>query len=242
MLMNIKIVSPSLPYNMPPNKARIGVLSSRMQYGPDTLDKVAISYCNCIAAANGLPIILPNISMLADEYLSAIDGLILIGGSNDIDPAFYKEENLASVECMGEKDALEIQYVHLCLRLHKPLLGICRGMQILNVALGGSLVQDLPSAKLHLQPEKQENLIHSVHIHDSLILPEKDIMVNSIHHQAVKMLGKDLKITGRADDGTIEMIEHTSAPIIGVQWHPECLPHSKETRTIFSWLSKAASQ
>jgi len=234
--MNIKIVLPLFFYNMPLVKSTIGVLASRMQHGPDTLDKVATSYCDCIAAANGLPIILPNISMFADEYLSAIDGLILIGGSNDIDPAFYKEENVASRECLGEKDALEIQFVYSCLRLHKPLLGICRGMQILNVALGGSLVQHLPSSKLHLQPEKQESLIHSLHICHSSIFTDGDMMTNSIHHQAVNSIGKDLRITGRSEDGTIEMIEHIDAPIIGVQWHPECLPESKETRILFHWL------
>lgn len=218
------------------NTPHIGILCARLQFGPDMLEKVATSYVEAIVKANGLPFLLPNLADHMSQYLAEMDGILLIGGANDIDPNCFGEKNTASLECMIAKDEMEIQLIHDCIRLEKPVLGICRGMQIMNVALGGTLFQDLVSTLLHNQPDRQHERIHAVHILGSAVLPDGTIIVNSIHHQAVDVLGEDLRITGRAEDGAIEVLEHKKAPMIGVEWHPECLPDSDETNILFRWL------
>ena len=186
------------------------------------------------------PTLLPrSISKFAcDDILSQVDGLILQGGS-DISPQSYGQKALKKKwEGDQERDKYEIELVHAALRLNKPVLGICRGLQLINVAFGGSLYQDIPtqvkSKQQHRNPKLYDKLFHEVCLESSSYLAEiyKDIperRVISIHHQAIDRLGSDLVIEARSpSDGIIEGLRYNGGTkeiqkpyIVGVQWHPE---------------------
>lgn len=158
------------------------------------------------------------------------DGLILCGG-NDIDPEYYKEEINGSVDIDRKRDESEFSILKEFIKLKKPVMGICRGFQLLNIAFGGSLCQDIPNAKEH-SSFSDYDLVHEVFAeNDSFIkdLYGKKFFVNSFHHQAISRLGDNLEITLIASDNkTIEGIKHKTLPIIGVQWHPERMCFSKK--------------
>ena len=146
-------------------------------------------------------------------------GLVLCGGA-DIDPAIYGAENRGSVEIDADRDAAELRLLDFY--RDRPILGICRGVQILNAFFGGTLIQDLPTRDSHTSPDG--DLFHRV-----TALPGSRMErvygaafdVNSSHHQAVDLPAPGFRVTLRADDGAAEAIEHTSLPVFGVQWHPE---------------------
>ncbi|MFF1571954.1 gamma-glutamyl-gamma-aminobutyrate hydrolase family protein [Leifsonia sp. NPDC058292] len=155
---------------------------------------------------------------------------VLIMGGEDIAPAFYGAADGYEGESrhLVAADAAQIALVHRAIERNTPLLGICRGLQIINVALGGSLVQHLGEESRHKNhgvPIREVMATHPVHLAaGSLIsgLLEADtVAVQSAHHQAVDAVGENLVVTGRAPDGHVEALEHVSAPVIGVQWHPE---------------------
>lgn len=161
------------------------------------------------------------------EYLPEInanyDGLILCGG-NDIDPTYYGEEINGSVDIDYARDKVEFALLKAYLEAGKPVLGICRGYQLINVFFGGSLHQDIENAKEH-SSFSDFDLIHRVHAVKGSIAEKlygDDFVVNSFHHQAVNKLGAGLKVTMMSGDNTvIEGFEHNSLPVFGVQWHPE---------------------
>lgn len=149
-------------------------------------------------------------------------GLILPGGG-DITPAFYGEKNHGSRNINTELDILQLQALDLCIRESIPVLGICKGLQIINVGFGGSLIQDLPTASIH-RYEDGDKYHSTVTLKDSILhkLYGESPVVNSAHHQAIKELGSGLSaIQWCLDDNCIEAIVHTRLPILGVQWHPE---------------------
>lgn len=160
------------------------------------------------------------------------DGLILCGGS-DVDPAHYGREINGSVNINKERDRTEMAAAKEFLQAGKPILGICRGMQLLNVALGGTLIQHLPTTSVH-RNEDGTSLTHEV-------VATKDgtfhslygdrFSVNTFHHQAIDDLGTGLRVTLiHEGDNVIEGVEHDSLPCLGVQWHPEriCLSNLTE--------------
>lgn len=150
------------------------------------------------------------------------DGLILCGG-NDIQPLYYNEEINGSRNFDIERDKREFSIAKKFLETGKPILGICRGHQLLNVILGGTLIQHLPNASDHTGKNGVDN-IHTIKTNPKSILYNlygDYFFVNSSHHQAIKNLGNDLIATAYAMDGTIEAIEHISKPYIAVQFHPE---------------------
>ena len=169
------------------------------------------------------------------SYLPTIDtsydGLILCGGT-DINPARYAEELNGSVDIDFERDAAEFALLQAYIDAGKPILGICRGCQLINVFFGGSLYQDLPEADRH----KGKNNVDSVHnvtaIADSIVgrLYGERFAVNSSHHQAVKRLGDGLRASANWNGQYIEAIEHNSYPIFAVQWPPErmCFRNKRE--------------
>lgn len=191
-----------------------------------------------------------------DGCAKRLDGLLLAGG-NDIDPALYGH---AAVAELGEinplRDGLEMRLIPAFLRENKPILGICRGIQALNVALGGSLYQDLPSQYAetpasmerigHSQPEPYENPAHTVDILPGTLLGsiigEGRIPVNSMHHQAVWMPAPGLSVCARAADGVIEGVEMPGRPfVLAVQWHPERLADAA-SRRVFAAFIRAAEK
>ena len=184
------------------------------------------NYCRAVIAAGGIPVI----SALADaeEYAALADGILFTGSNCDIDPASYGQENQGSVECDPALDAMELKLFDAFYQAGKPIFGICRGIQLISVALGGSLVQDIPQEIPDLADHdaiyKKEHDCHPVSASEGSLLHRlfgKEFLTNSFHHQSVKDPGRDMRVSAVSTDGVIEAIEHTSRPIFGVQWHPE---------------------
>ena len=184
------------------------------------------NYCRAVIAAGGIPVI----SALADaeEYAALADGILFTGSNCDIDPASYGQENRASAECDPALDSMELKLFDAFYRAGKPIFGICRGIQLISVALGGSLVQDIPQEIPNLTDHdaiyKKERDCHPVTASEGSLLHRlfgKEFLTNSFHHQSVKDPGRDMRVSALSADGVIEAIEHTSRPIFGVQWHPE---------------------
>ncbi len=157
------------------------------------------------------------------EDVNLFDGLLLPGGG-DISPIFYHRKNRGSTNICISEDIIQLLLFHRFIEQKKPVLGICKGMQLINVALGGTLVQNLPTAQAHAWNNGDQ--LHNTAISKGSILSSLypgTIITNSAHHQAVCTLGNHLKATQHAHDGVIEGIEHKFLPILGVQWHPERL-------------------
>ena len=213
------------------------------------------SYISAIAEAGGEPlcIVRPNEDELAD-LLTFGDGILLVGGC-DIDPKQYHKQNLGqSKEINGERDRVELSLVKHARERNLPLLGICRGMQIINVAFGGSLYQDLatamPGAAAHyFYKDENGNLIPRDHRAHPVTITEGTLLyaavntatteVNSLHHQGVCRLGTELHASAHAPDGLVEAIELTGHPfLLGVEWHPEELK-DEPSQKIFAAFIKA---
>lgn len=187
-------------------------------------------YVKAIYNAGGVPVILPPTrdENLISNYLSLCRGILLSGGG-DIDPAWWGEnpvKGLGKISLL--RDYFEIQITRAANRRKIPVLGICRGCQVMNVAGGGSLIQDLPGEFEHDQNAPRDVPFHVILIESgsklASIINKNNVKVNSFHHQAVKKLAHSLKITAFAPDGTVEALEDPDqAFFIGVQWHPECL-------------------
>lgn len=206
---------------------------------------VPCGYVDAVRRAGGTPIALPPGDPDPAHYLDLIDGLILAGGG-DIDPEAYGgngHETIYSV--CGERDAFELRLVRAALlRQDRPVLCICRGMQILNVALGGDLHVHIPdtveNAVAHRLPERLPTS-HDARIDDTsrlaLILDTTRTVVESWHHQAVRELGRDLRPVAWSDDGVIEALEHqTHRWCVAVQWHPELQADDPVQQRLFSAL------
>jgi putative glutamine amidotransferase len=209
-------------------------------------------YMRGIEAAGGLPVIL---SMTADEEALAqwaknLDGFLFTGGQ-DVDPALYGEEKLPkSGEACAGKDRLEGILLNHILRLNKPALGICRGLQFMNAHLGGTLYQDIPSqmkdAIAHNQPPPYEETSHEAAIFkDSPLyawLGKEKINVNSLHHQGIKKLAGGLRIAAASPDGLPEAAWMPDKKFIfGVQWHPEYnFENDADSHTLFNVFIRAA--
>lgn len=208
---------------------------------------------NAISRAGGIPVMLPFTDFEKDieYYAQMISGLYAIGG-DDVDPNLFGEEpkqHLGSV--LPQRDQFEMALIKRVIELDKPFLGVCRGAQILNVALGGTMYQDICSqidTELiqHTQKAPKGHGSHSVNIlKDSLlhrITGEEKIMVNSWHHQANRQIPSTYTISGRANDGIIEAIESEAYPfVLGVQWHPEIMAtgNDKPSLKIFDGFIKA---
>ncbi len=150
------------------------------------------------------------------------DGLILCGGS-DVNPKYYNEEINGSVNIDNERDEIEFALLKAYIDAGKPVFGICRGFQLINIYFGGTLYQDIKEADLHKRINKIDS-VHSITANENSIVGRlygQNVSINSAHHQALKDLGKGLRATAYWQDKYIEAIEHTELPIFAVQWHPE---------------------
>jgi putative glutamine amidotransferase len=170
-----------------------------------------------------------------------ISGVLFTGGV-DIAPSRYGEKRYGKdIEIDESRDATEFEIAEKAFSLHLPVLGICRGCQLINVFLGGSLFQHIEG---HSKVNGKDSL-HEVEILEKTrlfgIVNEKTLEVNSAHHQAIKSTGKGLRVSARAMDRTIEGIESSEYPFLGVQWHPERLDNEESTK-IFSAFVKACSK
>jgi putative glutamine amidotransferase len=205
---------------------------------------LGLTYPNAVARAGGVPVVIPPFT--SDEsirdLLPRLDGVILAGGP-DLHPSLYGQEpspELGPTE--PTLDGYEVALVRIALERRMPMLCICRGLQALNVARGGTLIQDLPG---HRQTEPGRLPVHGVQIEpDSLLahaIGATDIRVNSFHHQAVDALGDHLRVVARSDDGLVEGVEATDRDwVLGVQWHAEGLIDSAEQHALFGAFMAAA--
>jgi putative glutamine amidotransferase len=196
-------------------------------------------------------------SMTVDEAMAGLDGLLLSGG-DDVDPARYQQPphpTIAGID--AARDDFEIHLINEARVRKLPILGICRGIQVLNVALGGTLIQDIPSEvngalehTLAVPPHQSYDLAHEIWIDKDTLLARlmSDRLgvadacdVNSRHHQAVKTVAPGFRVSATAPDGVIEAIETPSPPFcLGVQWHPENFWRTGEFRALFEAFVEAA--
>ena len=170
------------------------------------------------------------LTTLNPEEVCSCGGLLLPGGG-DITPAFFGERDKGSRNIDTELDILQFQALDICVRLGLPTLGICKGMQLINIAFGGTIVQDMPESHLHLAPDG--DVYHNTELEPDTLLHAlygDRAMVNSAHHQCLNRLGSNLRIIQRCcADGCPEAILHKSLPILGLQWHPERLNPDQTT-------------
>jgi len=226
-------------------------------------DAVLVSqgYVEGVRVAGGRPVVLPADTTWIDEpddVLDIVDALLVVGG-NDIDPTHYGQEPHAAIGALSpRRDAVELALVRRAVERDVPLLGICRGVQVLNVACGGTLVKDIPSEikgalehQLQVPPHESYALAHEVWLDkDTLLtrlmrerLSDADSCdVNSRHHQAVSRIAPGFVSSATAPDGIVEAIEDPSVPFcLGVQWHPENFWRTGEFRPIFEGFVEASN-
>jgi putative glutamine amidotransferase len=209
------------------------------------------NYFAAIASAGGLPVALPHLPELAEAYLETLDGLVVTGGAFDVDPALFGATHRhATVSLKEARTAFELAILRAALARDLPALGICGGQQLLNVALGGTLIQHIPDsvpdALPHEQPNPRTEPGHMVAIEPGSrlagIVGATEMQVNSAHHQAADAVGPGVYVSARAPDGVIEAIELPGRKfVIGVQWHPEYHVDPADRR-IFDALVAAARQ
>ena len=217
--------------------------------------QVGQAYITAIQKAGGIPVMIPvglNTHSL-NTLLDRVDGLLFTGGG-DIDPQRFDGESHPRVYGISpERDALEFFLIEAAMASGKPLLAICRGIQVLNVAFGGSLythIQDQieQSLKHDWFPKfPRDKLAHTVSLvcesKLQTIFGDSDIRVNSLHHQGISRVGQGLKATAFAPDGLVEGLEVEGAEFaLGVQWHPECLPEDAGMEKLFKTFVAASSQ
>ena len=229
---------------------RIGLTSCPGVFEDRLVATIERAYTAAIVHAGGIPLYLPMLDPLqADAVASVLDGILFTGGG-DVDPTWYGRSpspNLGKVD--AEQDSWEMALVRAGLAHDLPMLGICRGAQVMNVALGGTLVQHLPdiTSLEHCVKERCSTPVHDVVVDEAsrlrAILGVGDLGVNSLHHQAVEELGEGLVPVAWAEDGTLEAIESSGTRrMIGVQWHPELMVQDPCHGALFSWLAEEASR
>jgi len=182
-------------------------------------------YVDCVVAAGGIPVLLPPVSEAYDRLMSTVDGLVLTGGA-DVEPRRYGQEQHPTTYTRPNRDEFEFGLFAAARRQRKPVLGVCRGLQVMSVALGGTLVQHLPEAResTEHQPAPATFGRGTVTLADGsraagILGPETKTLC--CHHQAIDRLGTGLEPVGWAADGTIEAAELPGEFTLGVQWHPE---------------------
>lgn len=215
-------------------KPIIGITATLTQEGRVWQYTTGDRYIEAIRQAGGYAVVLPPTQDPEEQrqVLNLVDGLLIPGG-DDVAPCFYGEEPVAAVTTTDRQlDRFQLALIRMALEQDKPILGICRGLQILNVAFGGTLIQDIPTqvpgAICHNQKTltKEEPFHHVSLIKDSHLarmLWRDRVDTNTYHHQAIRKVGQGLVPVAHSADGIIEGVEAPSGRVLGVQWHPECM-------------------
>lgn len=193
---------------------------------------VSEDYVKAIQHVDAIPIIIPIVEneSFVKHYVSIVDGVVLSGGY-DIDPSFYQEKQHPKLgTLLKRRDEFELLLLKEAILQNKPVLGICRGLQLINVFFKGSLYQDLPSqfeSKIeHNQLKNPTKATHFIKVVENSFLSicgKSTLAVNSFHHQAIHQLGNDLIVAAKSEDGIIEAIQHKNLSIYAVQFHPEMM-------------------
>lgn len=215
-------------------KPIIGITSERKHQYSKKINLVKYAYIQAVVEAGGIPIVIPVLEETKDlkRYIDIIDGIIFTGGE-DISPIYFNQEPTKEVtEIDRDRDASEFELFKHAYERRIPIFGICRGLQLINVALGGTLYQDIykeiDNVIGHTSTYNVQEGYHTIEIdRDSILyeIYEKDkLLVNSLHHQGLKNLGKNLRSTSRTIDGMVESVETTEDRVVfGVQFHPELM-------------------
>lgn len=201
------------------------------------------TYVSALANANAeVILILPQPRESLEIELSRCDGLIIPGG-NDVNPKRYNQENLYSHSIEESIDQLDIDSIEIMDRLNKPIFGICRGLQILNVAFGGTLIQDI-NKQLHVKSNHNYSYLnnmplngHKIYIKEETRLSrilKTNIEVNTYHHQCIDTIAPNFNVSAYSEDGLIEAIE--TEKILAVQWHPERMCSINEFQELFNYF------
>ncbi len=208
------------------------------------------NYCDVVTRAGGLPVLLPHEPEQAEAYLDRLDGLLVTGGAFDVDPALFgAAARHPSVRTKDRRTAFELAIVTGGLARDMVVLGICGGQQLLNVVLGGTLIQHIPdeveASLAHEQPNPRTEAGHVVRVARGTLLHRitgaDELAVNSAHHQAAKDVGQGVVVNATAEDGVIEGIEHPGYRFcLGVQWHPEYLISPGDGRILEAFVAAAA--
>ena len=223
-----------------------GVRETKTSSGMLDTNSLVTYFNELINEQGGTAIIIPPQEVLNTKSIGKkIDGLIVAGGG-DINPKLYKEKNTDSKHIQDNRDITEINLFNMAEENNIRTLAICRGHQMLNVYKGGTLIQDINntirSSINHTQiNDKTTKHVHDIEIKEDSklynIVKTNNLGVNSIHHQCIDKIGKDLTISAKSADGVIEGIEITSSwEAIGIQWHPEYLGHDVESKNLFNWI------
>lgn len=235
----------------------IGVTPDWSKPEPASLARyeLRVHYADAVIAGGGLPLVLPytDDTNLIDAYLDGVAGVVVSGGAFDVPPEEYGEERKPWCgPAKLERTRFERRLIERSLERNLPVLGICGGMQLLNVVLGGTLYQDLaselPEASSHEQKGPRTEPAHAIEVRQGSLLEEAvgrgPLMVNSTHHQAINKLGAGLRTSAVAPDGVVEAIESRAYDFaVGVQWHPELLVETVPANLgIYSALVKAAAK
>ena len=226
-------------------KSKIGIVICSLEHQKQS---VSDAYIQAIRAAGGLPLILPLVKSktIIEEYVDLCDGFLFCGGG-DVTPLLFGQEPTQGLGTTDiSLDLFQIRLMKSILETDKPILAICRGMQILNIACGGTVFQDLHSQDFepinHMQTSlSRKDVSHKVFFSEKSRVGKllgSFAFTNSFHHQAIDRLGKDLIVSGKTGDDVIEAIEMPShSYVVGVQWHPECmLDRSSNMKLLFHAL------
>lgn len=210
------------------------------------------NYCDTVAAAGGVPVALPHEPDLVPHYLGLIDGLVVTGGAFDVDPALYGGgERHGTVRLKERRTRFEWAITQGAVERDMPLLGICGGQQLLNVVLGGTLIQHIPDAipgaLAHEQPNPRTEPGHEVLVEPGTLLHRITgagrLPVNSAHHQAAERVGMGIIVSATAPDGVIEAIEDPRRRFcLGVQWHPEYGISPGDTAILAAFVAAAGGE
>lgn len=209
---------------------------------------VYTTYVEAIRRAGAVPVLIPPQPENASTIVEDLDGIVLAGGE-DCDPSVYGEEKHPTTEMMDpRRQSNDLTLARAARERGIPTLGICLGVQVMNIAAGGTLIQDIDSAmqtEIEHASEPSDRGRHEVTIEQgtrlSQILGDRQLNVNSSHHQAVREVGSGLRVTAHAPDGVIEGLEDPQHPFyVGVQWHPEDMPGERSAEKLFGAFIDAA--
>ena len=237
-------------------KPLIGITMNRDEQGTRTLNSVDLDYGKAVLQAGGIPVPLLGIEQAIPDLVRKFDGFLFAGG-DDINPRFYKERPLNGANLRLDSDdrvRFEIKLFRAAVKAKKPVLAICYGAQLANVALGGTLFQDIklqvPKALKHGAAKKGEKVSHLVDIFEGTRLcgimgncgnGDCTVRVRSSHHQSIKNPGRGLRLAAVSPDGVYEALEsRDSGFLVAVQWHPEKTPADRATKKLFSSFVSAS--
>jgi putative glutamine amidotransferase len=229
-------------------KPRIGVTCTQVLRDDRLIGEISRAFTDAVTRTGGIPMVLPVLEGVdADDVIAGLDGLLLSGGGDVVASYYGGSPGEVEYSVDDARDAWELALVSAAREAALPMLGVCRGAQVLNVAFGGTLIQHLPKITdiSHRQLDKDLEIVHEVRVDPASMLAtitgRQVFGVNSLHHQAVARPGSGLRPVAWAPDGVVEAVESTDrSAVLGVQWHPELLTDQPVHNRVFSWLVQAS--